>query len=243
MSEGNAFRRRLYERYASTHAARDGDAAARDAGRRPYLDRLLRRAFPADTAARIVDLGCGDGALMRALAAHGYRDVRGVDTSPEQAATAIALGSQAVCGDLFETLRGLPNDSHDVIVAFDVLEHFNRDEALALGDEVLRVLRRGGRFIVHVPNGSALLGAPTFFSDLTHEICFTPHSMRQFMAVIGFAEVQIEEDSPSVHGLKSGVRWILWQVLRQGARLAQAVETGVWSGGVFSQNLLAIAFK
>ncbi len=243
MSDGNAFRRRLYERYASTHAARDGDGAAREAGRRPYLNRLIRRAFPSDLTARIVDLGCGEGALLRALAAHGYRDARGVDTSPEQVAAAVARGSQVVCGDLLETLRAMPDASQDVVVAFDVLEHFKKDEVLELGDHVHRVLRRDGRFIVHVPNGSALLGAPTFFSDLTHEICFTPHSMRQLMSVIGFSDVRIEEDAPTVHGVKSGARWLLWQALRQGVRFAQAVETGVWSGGVYSQNLLAIATK
>ena len=240
---GNVLRRRLYERYLSTHTARGRSLDVREASRQPYLDRLIRRWFPADRAARIMDLGCGDGMLLRCLQRHGYQHVRGVDTSPEQVALAVSRGTNVVCGDLLDALRQTPAESEDVIVAFDVLEHFRKPELLSIGDEACRALRPGGRLIAHVPNGMALLGAPAFFDDLTHETCFTQISMRQLLSVVGFQDVRIEEDSPAVHGATSAVRWLLWQVVRQGARVARAAETGVWSGGVFSRNLLAIASK
>lgn len=243
MRESAAFRQRLYERYASTHAARGADVEASEAGRRPYHDRLIRQYFPVERAARILDLGCGDGLLLRSLGRHGYSHVRGVDTSPEQVERAAARGSVAVCGNLIDVLAAAPDTSEDVVIAFDVLEHFTKSEALEVADEVFRVLRPGGRFIVHVPNGMALLGAPSYFSDMTHELCFTADSMRQFMAVAGFRDVHIAEDTPTVHGAKSAVRWVLWQVIRQGARFAHAVETGAWADGVYSQNLLALGFK
>lgn len=58
-------------------------------------------------------------------------------------------------GDLMNTLASLPPDSQDVIVAFDVIEHFTRSELLAFVDEVRRVLTLGGRWIIHTPNAES----------------------------------------------------------------------------------------
>jgi SAM-dependent methyltransferase len=244
MSDADTFRQRLYERYATTQGSRGRDLQAVDASRRPYLDRLIRRYFPGDRDARILDIGCGDGFLLQALRAHGYAKVRGVDTSAEQVALAQSRGIDVMQGDILAALTDCPAGSLDVVVAFDVLEHLSKLDALRVAEHAFRVLRERGRLLVHVPNGAALFGAQTFFSDLTHETCFTGRSMRQLMNVAGFPTTEIAEDTPTVHGVKSAVRWLLWQVLRNGAYVARAVETGGGDGSsVFSQNLLAIAYK
>jgi len=46
------------------------------------------------------------------------------------------------------------------------------------------------------------------------------------------------------HGIKSSLRWLLWQVIRGILRFYMAVESGAMdSGMIFSQNLFCIAIK
>jgi len=93
----------------------------------------------------VLDLGCGHGALIYFARRAGYTNTRGVDGSPEQVAAARRLGIEGVEeGDLLATLASQADGSLDVVVAFDVIEHFTRDELLGFVDQVQRVLRPGG---------------------------------------------------------------------------------------------------
>ena len=50
--------------------------------------------------------------------------------------------------------------------------------------------------------------------------------------------------NPCPHGIKSGIRWLLWKVIRSVLRSYIAVETGVLDPGmIFSQNLFCVATK
>jgi predicted SAM-dependent methyltransferase len=69
-------------------------------------------------------------------------------------------------GDLLETLKAQPDASLDVVVAFDIIEHFMRDELLGFVDEVGRVLRSGGRWIIHTPNAESPFGGRMRYGDL-----------------------------------------------------------------------------
>jgi S1-C subfamily serine protease len=58
---------------------------------------------------RILDLGCGHGAIIWAAQRAGYTNVTGVDASPEQVAAAKDLGIAGVRqGDLLVSLDGQP---------------------------------------------------------------------------------------------------------------------------------------
>jgi SAM-dependent methyltransferase len=134
--------------------------------------------------------------------------------------------------------------SVDVVIAFDVIEHFTRDELLPFVDNVRRVLKPGGRWIIHVPNGESPFGGRMRYWDMTHELAFTRTSLAQLLLASGFAEVRCFEDEPVVHGAKSAVRWLLWKGFRGLLRLYIAAETGdAGRQHIFSQNLLAVARK
>ncbi|HEX6979642.1 MAG TPA: class I SAM-dependent methyltransferase [Alphaproteobacteria bacterium] len=245
-TQSSDYRARLLARYVSTHAS-VGDAATREGleRRRAYLDRLIRDHFPADRNAAIVDLGCGHGALLWAARRAGYTDVTGIDASPEQVAAARRLGIEGVRQqDLREGLAAMASGSLDVVVLFDLFHYFDRDEQVALADEVFRVLKPGGRWILHVPNGEALFGARMRYWDYLANGAFTRTSIAQILTASGFREVRSFEDAPVPHGLKSLVRWFLWKAIRGVARLVLAAETGeTGRDAIFSQCLLAVAIK
>ena len=230
MSPPRAFfyRPRFYSQYARLKQRTDIEQVRRDhALTKPYLARLIANFFPGERSCDIVDLGCGSGALLLSLQEAGYLNVVGVERSPDQVEFARQLGVRSVLsGDLIPYLRNIADEKFDVVIAFDVIEHFCKDEVLEIMDQICRVLRPGGRLIMHVPNAEGIFGSRIFWSDFTHEMAFTPAGLRQLTVACGFSAIQFCEDFPVVHGVKSLLRWVFWAGLRSIFRLAYVAETG-----------------
>ncbi|MEZ4218757.1 MAG: class I SAM-dependent methyltransferase [Myxococcota bacterium] len=240
----DALRERLYASYVSAGQAHPPATLAGLAPRLPYLRKLVDAHFPSDRDARVLEVGCGYGALVHVARERGYANVAGVDVSAEQVAAARALGIDDIAhGDVLAALAAQPAGALDAVVAFDVLEHFSRDELIPLVDAVHRALAPGGRWIVHVPNGESPFFGQVRYGDLTHELAFTRQSLRQLLLASGFARVDVFEDAPVPHGLRSRARAVLWSAIRTALRVCAAAETGEASGHVFTRNLLAVAFK
>jgi predicted TPR repeat methyltransferase len=213
--------------------------------RAPYLRHLIKAHFPADRNARILDLGCGSGALLYFLREAGYKFTAGVDTSAEQVEQARQSGfSDVYQGDVFTFLAATAADSYDVIAAFDIIEHLTTSELLTFADEVYRALAPGGVWIVHAPNAEGFMGSRIRYSDLTHEQAFTSASIAQLAGATGFRSSECFEDAPIVHGVKSIARLFIWKLGRGLLRLLFIAETGdTGRKAVFSQNLLAVLLK
>lgn len=240
------YRNRIYNSYV--HARQQVLAPENLTGlkpRLPILQKLISRHFPSDLNASILDLGCGHGALIHVARHMGYRNLQAVDGSPEQVAVADRLGIEGIVqGDVMESLSVQPDESIECVVAFDLIEHFTKNELIGLVDQVHRILRVGGRWIIHTPNAESPFGNRALFGDFTHEIALTRNSLTQILLSSGFSEVQCHEDRPVPHGLKSAVRLVLWRCIRGLLRLYLVTETGeTGSDAIFSQNLLAVAFK
>ena len=238
-------RSRMYGRYRSLlgHSA-NVPIALGDSSRRPFYDRLVKAYLPQNRSAAVLELACGDGGLLRCLAAHGYGETLGVDLSPEQVARAHAAGTTRVeQADVFTALQRLPEGSKDVVIAIDLIEHLDKEEAMKLLDEVHRVLRPGGRFVLHTVNAESPFFGRVRYGDFTHRIAFTRLSIAQVCLAAQFARTECHEDPPAIHGLKSAVRWGLWQATRTLLRTALVAETGSLEDPILSQNLFAVAFK
>src|SRR2546422_6173732 len=239
-----SYRQRIYGQYVT---ARDLPLAPLSLEglrpRLPFFRQIIRRHFPRDRSAAILELGCGHGAFLYAMHQAGYKGAKGVDGAGEEVDGARALGITGVeQGDVMSALAATASASLDLVVAFDLVEHFTKGEIIHLVDEVYRVLRPSGRWIIHVPNAEAPFGARIRYADFTHELAFTRVAIVQLLRASGFASVQCYEDQPVPHGLKSAVRFLLWKLIRAGLLFYIAVETGdLDRGAVFSQNLLAVA--
>ena len=222
-----------------------GDATDDHAWRIPHIRRLIRAHFPRRKDAAILDLGCGAGIILRVLRESGYTNLAGVDTSTEQVAIARGKGLDIVRhGDLFVHLEQTERAMFDVVLAYDVIEHFGNSELLRMADEVFRILRPGGRWILHVPNAEGVFGSRVRWADLTHERAFTPHSIGQLARTAGFADAMCHDDAPVAFGLKGLARRVLYGTMRIPFWLFWLAETGtIRTRWIASQNLIAILEK
>lgn len=240
------YRSRIYDYYVHSRleslAPADVDSILREGA---YHRRLIRRHFPPNRDATILDLGCGHGSLIYLARQAGYANITGVDRSPQQVAEARRLGvSGVVEGDILDYLASTADESQDVVIAFDVIEHFTRDELLPFVDEVRRVLKSGGRWLIHTPNGESPLSNRIRYGDLTHEQAFTRTSLGQLLLSSGFRSLECYEDVPVVHSFASALRFVMWKVIRAMLRVYLAAETGNTGGtAIFTQNLLAVAIR
>lgn len=236
------WKNKLYSSYVSTEqsSASSLEKMRLNHDSYPQFRDIIRKYVPSDKSIRIADLGCGYGSLVHCLKVAGYINVQGVDVSAEQVQLASQLGlSEVRQGDLHEFLSD-KGRSYDIIFLMDVLEHLDKQEVIDLLECARNALTDRGRMIVHVPNGEGIFGMRIRYGDFTHQVCFTPKSIRQVLRAAGFKTISVHEDKPLVHGMKSFVRRVLWSVLTVRERLLLLAETGA-SGHVLSQNMLVIA--
>jgi ubiquinone/menaquinone biosynthesis C-methylase UbiE len=114
------------------------------------LAMLERLVPPADKD--VVDVGCGGGALVRALTDLGAR-VTGVEISESQLATAIEQDDGAGARYLVGRAERLPLDdaTADVVVFMRSFHHVPREDLDAALVEARRVIRPGGAVYVAEP--------------------------------------------------------------------------------------------
>jgi 2-polyprenyl-3-methyl-5-hydroxy-6-metoxy-1,4-benzoquinol methylase len=115
-----------------------------------YLWRYIIRLCAELRARRIVDIGCGNGALCRELASRGYEVV-----GCEPSADGVRVAQSSVPELMFHQIgvdddpSPLGNESFDVAIATEVVEHLVRPRNLSRFAKQL--LRPGGHLIVSTP--------------------------------------------------------------------------------------------
>lgn len=140
-------------------AARHGERAALRgnpsyvwrAGQQRRLDMIVRWGLEDGRrpARRILEQGCGVGMYMKALLPYAD-EIYGFDVEPDYLAQAAQNVPQAPIHQAVCEALPYPDNSFDLILNHEVLEHVVDDRAAVA--EIVRVLRPGGRAAIFVPN-------------------------------------------------------------------------------------------
>jgi ubiquinone biosynthesis O-methyltransferase len=101
-------------------------------------------------SSKVLDLGCGDGALTYLLYREGYK-MTGIDTSQLGVDLAIKQHEKrkTSCNFYCMNSKELPDSSFDAIVCSDVIEHV--DDARQLINDIYRILKPGGMAVISTP--------------------------------------------------------------------------------------------
>ena len=113
-------------------------------GVRAIVDRLLAAAGDAGSLGRVLDVGCGTGALLEELKPRSS-EAWGVDVSPEALRFCAERGLRCVA--LADALAvPFPSGYFDVVTAIGIVEHLDDDRAFLA--EMNRLVRPGGVLVL-----------------------------------------------------------------------------------------------
>lgn len=101
--------------------------------------------------ARVLDVGCGDGALMQLLMRECGAKVRGLEIDPNKAHRCVVRGMSVVQGDAERDLGEFPSGAFDFVVFSHTLQHFRRPQAALkqagrIGAQVIVSIANAGRW-------------------------------------------------------------------------------------------------
>ena len=197
-----------YDAYYTRLSKYEDPRTGTGGGQQPWDDARLATtaetlsAFVSDRDAKLVDVGCANGGLLRQLGRLGFRRLVGVDPSPRCSATAGAVpGATGHAGSLF----ALPPEAcdADAVVLSHVLEHVQElRRGLAAAR---RLLRPDGIVYVEVPDATRYadcLAAPYQDFNTEHVNHFGPVSLSGLLAREGFEVLAVRrktiEAAPNV---------------------------------------------
>jgi methionine biosynthesis protein MetW len=101
--------------------------------------------------ARVLDVGCGDGALMQLLTRECSAKARGLELDPNKAHRCVVRGMSVVQGDAERDLGEFPSGAFDYVIFSHTLQHFRRPQAALkqaarIGTQVIVSINNAGRW-------------------------------------------------------------------------------------------------
>jgi cyclopropane fatty-acyl-phospholipid synthase-like methyltransferase len=233
----------LYNQYVTTHINQrkrilDNITLAKTArGLRQHFKQFIK----IDKTAKIVDLGCGSGALVWWLLQEGYVNTKGVDGSVEQVALAHKLGINSVClGNVFDFLD--QEENYNIIFARDLIEHFDSQSVYDFILQSNSTLVPGGRLILQVPNAESPYFGRIRYGDFTHEQAFTKSSITQVLRATGYENIKIYPWRTMITGPGSLMRNLAWRIVEPIIKLPIYIEAGDWDRPI-TINMIVCAEK
>jgi 2-polyprenyl-3-methyl-5-hydroxy-6-metoxy-1,4-benzoquinol methylase len=143
---------------ANAEAWRDAVREQKIASRRVATDAAVVDAVRSLRPRKVLDLGCGEGWLARALAAEGI-DVCGVDASAPLIEAATQLGGGTFHALSYEELDERLPAPFDVVVAnFSILE----EEVAPIFEAAARMLRPDGAFVIQTVHPAFATGESAY---------------------------------------------------------------------------------
>lgn len=186
---------------------------------------LIKDMVAANT--RVLDIGCGDGTLLRMLAEERGVDARGMELSQRGVNDCVAKGLSVIQGDADADLADYPDDSFDYVILSQTLQATRNPRRV-----LEQMLRIGKRAIVSFPNfGHWRIRLQIMFAGrmpITENLPLawyeTPNihfcTIRDFVALVGEVDAQIDRAvalNSSGAPMRVNAPWWVWNLFGEQA--------------------------
>ena len=154
---------------------------------------------------RVLEIGFGNGSFLAWAKGEGAH-VAGLEINPEMREAARARGFETFEVPLSE-LAAL-DVRYDLVVALDVLEHWDTDELVRNFRAIRALLADGGLFLSRFPNGQSPFGRVFQHGDFSHRSILSTYKIEYLAGIAGFAIVRIGNPCrvPSRPGMLASLR-------------------------------------
>jgi methionine biosynthesis protein MetW len=173
--------------------------------------------------ARVLDVGCGDGALLHRLELEKDVDGRGIELSQKGVNEAVARGLSVIQGDADHDLTTYPDEAFDFVILSQTLQATYNPRLV-----LEQLLRIGKKAVVSIPNFGnwrlrtqlILKGRMPITEDLPYSWYDTPNihfcTVRDFLALVDDIGAEVEK-AVALYGngrtMNRVIRLPLWNVL------------------------------
>ena len=192
--------------------------------------RQMDRWLPKNKAAKILEIGPGNGLTLQALATSGYA-AEAIEADKHLADRLAGKNLNVLWVKASDTVLHLlaHPDTYDFIYAHHVIEHVPVEEQLDFISAVKAALRPGGHFLCETPNALGPIANWFRYGDWTHTSIFTPLSLEFLLAAGGLEPLYIGPTlggrSPSYgQPVKATIEWLVSGSLLFLSRLIQRIH-------------------
>ncbi len=170
------------------------------------------------TGSRVLDVGCGDGALLDVLAHEKAVDARGIELTREKVNACVARGLSVIQGDADRDLADYPDDAFDYAILSLTIQATHYPKIV-----LENLLRIGRRVIVSFPNfghwkirtGLLLGGRMPVTDNLPESWYETPNAhlctIYDFADLVKLVDAEVEDAfSFNARGKRLGIKQSIW---------------------------------
>jgi Methyltransferase domain len=190
---------------------------------------------------RVLEIGFGNGSFLAWAKAQGAI-VAGTETHAAIIDAARTKGFDAHPADLGALL--VAARCFDLVVAFDVLEHWDMQTLITNLNQIHALLDVGGTLLARFPNGQSPFGRLHQYGDITHRSVLSASSIGQLAQMTGFEVVRVANAARVPARLDPWsllkFRWRCWRRARLERAIGRLYETGRLP---FDLNLTAVLRK
>lgn len=195
---------------------------------------------------KVLDVGCWSGQIEK-LAVKDAKEIVGID--PGEDAIKFARRQIPKARFIVGTIDNIPfkNNSFDVVLLLEVLEHIPKDTELAGLKEINRVLKENAFLLLTTPNNNffSILSDPAFF--LIGHRHYSEDKLREFLEESGFEIIDFSIRGGFIQAIFNNIsllaKHILDRKIKETNWIKKNIEKGYRPGGFFTNCIAARKIK